>query len=101
MSKGSVAVQIAGHEYRIRSDADAAWLQKVAGHVDETMQRVRERTGTIDTFDVAVLTALNLARELITLRQTSPVAGDARLRELIELAESAVAEPEEPAPGVS
>ncbi len=33
------------------------------------MQKIRERTDTVDSLDVAVLTALNLARELIQLRE--------------------------------
>ena len=92
--KRSVAVQIGGHEYRILSDADEAWLHQVAGHVDDAMQRIRERTGTVDSKDVAVLTALNLAREVVTARELAAAASAnidaARLRAIIELAESPV-----------
>ena len=49
MSKRSVAVQIAGQEYRIRSDADEDALHRLAGYVDRAMGRVRERTGTVDS----------------------------------------------------
>lgn len=104
MSKGSVSVRIAGQEYRIRSDADQAWLQKVAGQVDATMQKIRQRTGTVDSLDVALLTALNLARELMTLRQSGTPEGGAggrRLRALIERAESAVIEQEALGSGAS
>ena len=93
MGKASVAVRIAGQEYRIRSDADEAWLQNVARVVDETMLRIRERTGTVDTLDVAVLTALNLARELMSLRETlgeDTGAEPDRVHALIELAEAAL-----------
>lgn len=100
MAKGSVAVQIAGQEYRIRSDADAAGLQQAASAVDHTMSRIRERTGTVDSLDVAVLAALNLARELIGLRESlkgGRAGGLAspereRIRELIDLAEGALEE---------
>ncbi|MBW2497209.1 MAG: cell division protein ZapA [Deltaproteobacteria bacterium] len=89
MSKRSVAVQIAGQEYRIRSDADADALHQIARYVDHAMGRVRERTGTVDSLDVAVLTCLNLAREIRTLReQRAAGAEDEKLRDLIERVES-------------
>ena len=94
-SKRAVAVRIRGQEFRILSDDDEAWLQRVASYLDETMATVEERTGTVDSHDVALLTALNLARELVEIREREPMArvkGPAadRLRHLIELAESAL-----------
>jgi len=101
LAKRSVSVRILGQEYRIRSEADEDWLQRVAGHVDAAMSQVRERTGTVDTLDVAVLTSLNLAREVLALRarlEDEPSGesqlGDDRLRALIELAEKAVGQGE-------
>lgn len=99
MAKRSVAVRISGHEYRIRSDADEAWLQRVAGCVDAAMSQIRDRTGTVDTLDLAILTSLNLARQVLALRarvDRTPESGGAvaedRLRALIELAEGALGE---------
>jgi cell division protein ZapA (FtsZ GTPase activity inhibitor) len=101
--KRAVAVRIAGREYRLRSDADPAWLQQVARQVDQAMTLIRERTDTVDTLEIAVLTALNLAREILLLREQLAVAREAEtaaggrgvgaadpdsLRALIELAES-------------
>jgi cell division protein ZapA (FtsZ GTPase activity inhibitor) len=98
-TKRSVAVRIAGHEYRIRSEADEEWLQKVANYVDHGMEQIRERTGTVDTLDVAILTALNLARENLDLRakfeeDRGAAAGVAasRIDALIDLVESAMGE---------
>ena len=110
----AVAVQIAGHEYKIRSDGDEEGLVRIAGYVDQAMQRVRERTGTVDSLDVAVLTCLNLAREILSIHgaihraihgamhgamhgaipganhgQRSGAIQDERLRSLIERVESA------------
>lgn len=94
-AKRAVAVRIRGQEFRVLSDDDEDWLQRVAGYLDETMATVEERTGTVDSLDVAMLTALNLARELVEIREREavpsakgPEAG--RLRSLIELAESAL-----------
>lgn len=95
--KRSVEVTIGGRQYRIRSDLDEAWLKRVAAAVDDAMQRIRERTNTVDSLEVAVLTALNLSRELLQLRDrvgeldtggTPANLETAGLRELIELVES-------------
>jgi cell division protein ZapA (FtsZ GTPase activity inhibitor) len=94
MSKKSVAVQIAGHSYKILSDGDAETLRELARYVDRAMDRVRQRTGTVDTLDVSVLTCLNLAREIMTLRdqQSDGGAAEGRLRSLIERVEGAIAQ---------
>jgi len=91
-AKRSVAVRIRGREFRIRSDEDSEALERIARHVDETMLRVEERTGTVDSQDVALLTALNLAREVVEEREMNASSGadPKRLRPLIELAESAL-----------
>ena len=87
----AVAVRIAGHDYKIRGDGDEEGLVRIAGYVDQAMQRVRERTGTVDSLDVAVLMCLNLARELLALHeQRSNGAGEERVRELIERVEAAI-----------
>ncbi len=96
MTKRSVSVVVRGHEFRIRSDEDPELLHRVAAYLDDTMAKVEERTGTIDSLDVALLTALNLARELVSIREgriDGPTSGldPARLHSLIELAESALA----------
>ena len=93
MAKDSVAVRIAGHEYRLRSGGDADSLREIAGYVDRAMARVRERTGTVDTIDVAILTCLNLAREILSLHEGQVPSGataidEEKLRSLIDRVES-------------
>jgi cell division protein ZapA (FtsZ GTPase activity inhibitor) len=68
MAKRSVSVRILGHEYRIRTDSDPASLARVADLVDETMERLRDRTGAVDSLDLAIMAALNLARDLMAER---------------------------------
>ena len=93
----SVAVRIAGHDYKIRSDGDDDALVRIAGYVDRAMQRVRERTGTVDSLDVAVLTCLNLSREILALHEhRSGGIPDEKLRILIERVESVVGSGEGP-----
>ena len=101
MASEAIAVQIAGKEYRIRTDADEAWLQRVASYVDKSFRKIRERTSTVDSLDIAVLAALNLGQELIELREGRRAGLDdtetngaavhvepGRLAELIDFAEA-------------
>ena len=102
-ARSVVKVRIAGHEYKIRSDGDPDGLKEIAGYVDRAMARVRELTGTVDSFDVAVLTCLNLAREILALREARTPEGstaieDDKLRSLIEEVEAAlITKPANPA----
>lgn len=98
----AVEVRILGKPYRIRSDADPEMVRRAAALVDETIERVRGRTRTVDSLDVAVLSALNLANLVVALREgredrVSSVDA-ARLGELIALVEAAV---DGPAPSAS
>jgi len=96
MSRRSVAVRIAGQTYRIRSDADEDWLHEVAACVDGAMAQIRDRTGAVDSLDVAMLTCLNMAREVLVLRgrledETSAFGGadvESRVQAMIELVET-------------
>jgi cell division protein ZapA (FtsZ GTPase activity inhibitor) len=94
--RNSVSVRLRGREFRIRGEEDPEQLQRVAGFLDETMARVEAKTGAVDSLGVAMLTALNLAREVVETRdRTGPSAGadPKRLRSLIELAEAALDTP--------
>jgi cell division protein ZapA len=66
--KRSVAVQIAGVRYSLKTDQDDRWVKAVAGMVDAKMREVARATRTVDTQSVAVLAALQLAEELHTER---------------------------------
>lgn len=96
-AKPVVAVTIRDQEFRIRTGDDEAALQRVARYLDETMATVEQRTGTVDSLQLAMLSALNLARELVELRERGEASGPraagvdaARLAALIELVESAL-----------
>lgn len=79
-------IKIMGHEYRIRSDSDPEHLQAVAQYVDRVLREVSESTK--DTQDAAVLAALNVASELLELRQLEAVPRE-RIQALIDLVDSA------------
>ncbi|MEE3330668.1 MAG: cell division protein ZapA [Myxococcota bacterium] len=93
MSKRSISVRIAGHEYRIKSDEDEAHLHEVARYVEDTMDRIRQRTGAVDSLEVALLASLNLARDLLDAREVGNAAPPpSELRGLIERVELALDE---------
>ena len=95
-ARSTIEVRILGKDYRVVSDGSVSSEEQVeaaATLVDETMRRIRDRTGTVDTAQVAVLTALNVANRLLARRDDEPSAGESlepdRIRGLIELVESA------------
>lgn len=92
MDRKPVIVHIRGREFRIRSDEDEESLQRIAQYLEDAMARVEERTRTVDSLNVAILTGLNLARELVEVRDGGSLGGGdpGRLRDVIELAESAL-----------
>jgi cell division protein ZapA (FtsZ GTPase activity inhibitor) len=98
VSKRTVLVEIMGQEYRIRSESDASTIHRAAALVDEIMAKVRDRTGVVNTLDIAVLTALNIANHLIPLRDSTGDTSQgveirsSQLGELIDLVEAAIAE---------
>lgn len=89
-ARRSVGVRIRGRDLRIRSDESEEVLERIARRVDETMARVEAHTSAVDSYDVAMLTALNLAREVETREARGKDSESGRLRALIELAESAL-----------
>jgi len=88
--KRTVSVRIRGQDFRIRSDESPEQLARIARTVDETMERVETRTGAVDSYDVAMLTALNLAREIVGFQTKPRPVDSSRLRSLIELTEAAL-----------
>ena len=67
--KRSVAVTIAGQRYTIKSDADEAYVHSLAELVDEKMREIQRAAKTAPPQAIAVLTALQLADELVRERR--------------------------------
>jgi cell division protein ZapA (FtsZ GTPase activity inhibitor) len=94
-AKRTVQVKIQGRTYKIRAEgeADASSVSRAAGLLDETIERVRIRAGTVDSVDVAMLAALNVANSLVMERDgRSALVSDARIEALIALVEQALAD---------
>lgn len=93
--KRTVPVTIQGREYRIRAEGDEGSVHRAAELLDETMSKVRARSGSADTIDVAVLAALNLANSLAAGKTIGVgLEGlEKRIMALAQLVESALHDP--------
>jgi cell division protein ZapA len=65
----SVTVNIYGHEYTLKGEADSEYVQKVSRFVDRKMKEVAENSTIASTTKVAILAAINIADELFRERQ--------------------------------
>ena len=58
-------VEIYGQRYSIRGEADETYIRRLAGFVDGQMRQLAEGMNTTTPSRLAVLTALNLAHQLL------------------------------------
>jgi cell division protein ZapA len=68
---GAVTVRIHGEEYSIRSQDDPAYVHRVADFVDARIRETAAASKVLSPSRVAVLTALNIADELIRLKESA------------------------------
>jgi cell division protein ZapA len=67
-AKQQVQVQIFGHNYTIRGDADQTYILDVAAYVDRKMREITEKLPVASLSKVAILASLNIADELFKER---------------------------------
>src|SRR5437667_3734044 len=67
-TKNVVQVQIFGHSYTIRGEADHEYIMGVATYVDRKMREVTEKLPVASLSKVAILASLNIADELFKER---------------------------------
>lgn len=70
MERNRVVVSIFGKEYNLVADVDPEYIKKTALYLDAKMREVSENYPNITEARVAVLAALNIADELIKLRDS-------------------------------
>jgi len=92
MTTVRATVEIFGQRLGLRADGDEARLEELARFVDGRMREVADRSSSVDTVKIAVLTALNIADELFQERESDQ---DARHKKLEEQAERLVLKLEE------
>jgi cell division protein ZapA len=68
VTKNVVQVQIFGHSYTIRGEADNAYIVEVAAYVDRKMREITEKLPVASLSKVAILASLNIADELFKER---------------------------------
>ncbi len=74
--KNRVTVNIMGEEYVLRSSSSKEYMYRVGSHVDQLMKSLAEKNIQMSKQRIAVLTALNLADELIRLREEKEDSSD-------------------------
>ena len=67
--KHSVTVEIFGHEYRIKGEADPEYVMLIARYVDSKMREVAQGTPVGSLAKIGILAALNIADELFKERE--------------------------------
>ena len=67
-AKNVVQVQIFGHTYTIKGEADQEYILGVAAYVDRKMREVTEKLPVASLSKVAILASLNIADELFKER---------------------------------
>ena len=63
-----VEIKVFGQVYTVKTDADEEHIQRVAQYVNEKMDEVVKNTKSVSSLNVAILTALNIADDLIKER---------------------------------
>lgn len=67
-TKNVVQVQIFGHSYTIRGEADQDYILGVAAYVDRKMREITDKLPVASLSKVAILASLNIADELFKER---------------------------------
>ena len=79
MATVRATVEIFGQRLGLRADGDEARVQEIARFVDFRMREVADRSSSVDTVKIAVLTALNIADELFQERESDQDTRQKRL----------------------
>jgi cell division protein ZapA len=60
-----VEIKVFGQTYTVKTEAEEDYIQEVAKYVNEKMDEVLKKTKSVSTLNVAILTALNIADDLL------------------------------------
>ena len=62
-------VEIYNRTYKLRSGGNADYVRELAEHLDSRMVALSRQTPTVDSLKIAILAALSIADEYLTLKQ--------------------------------
>ena len=74
-ARNAVQVEIFGHSYTIRGEANREHILAVAAYVDEKMREITEKLPVASLSKVAILASLNIADELFKERNHNRAEG--------------------------
>jgi len=60
-----VEIKVFNQTYTVKTDAAESHIQEVARYVNEKMEEVLKKTKSVSSLNVAILTALNIADDLL------------------------------------
>jgi len=69
--KTSVSFNILGEDYRITTDLDSETTLRIAEYVNKKIEETAKKVGYASLTKIAVLTALNIARQLFIENKTA------------------------------
>jgi len=72
-----VDVEIFGEHYKLKGDATPEYMVRLARYVDQTMRRVMQRNPRLSVHKAAVLSAINIADELLKVLDSREETGAA------------------------
>lgn len=82
----SVTVKIRGQEYKVKCPPDKiAELQESALYLDHLMQEIRDSGNILSMERVAVIAALNIANDMLTLKKQKHAYIDMLSKRIMEL----------------
>ncbi len=64
-----VQIKVFGQTFSVRTDAETDHVRAVAEYVNEKMDEILKKTKSVSTLNVAILTALNIADDLLKERE--------------------------------
>ena len=64
-----VEIQVLGQTYTVKTDSEEVHIQAVARYVNEKAEEILKKTKSVSSLNVAILTALNIADDLLKERE--------------------------------
>ncbi len=78
-------IQIYGKTYSLKSSLSEVDAEEVAGYVDSRMKELGNASSKTSTLDLAVLAALNIAQELLELKNQAGAKEELGEKKIMEL----------------
>ena len=86
----NVSIRIFGEEYTIKTGEDPSYVEEVARMVDEKMREIASSGKVVSTTKIAILSALNIADDLLKSRQGEESSSSAPGRQSDELVDKMI-----------